>query len=101
MISKFESSIEERKVSRTYLTNSGKNRNIYEVAPLSFDPKKLGEGYKYRIAFFAEMNHQVVDAVYHGATDDYRTLIVSNPYNTGAVTLGIPSYNIFSISPVV
>ncbi len=101
MISKFDSAIDERKVERTYLTMSSKNKNIYKVENLSFDPKKLGEGFKYRITFLAEMSTQTIGGIYYGCTDDCRTLIVSNPYNTGAATLGIPSYNIVSIKPVV
>lgn len=101
MISQFDSAINERKVERTYVTISSKTKNIYKIDNLSFQQKNLIEGYKYRISFFAEMAKQTIDAVYYGATDNCRTLIVSNPYDTVATTLGIPSYNIVSINPVV
>jgi len=101
MISKFDSAIDERNIERTYLTMSSKNKNIYKVENLSFDPKKLLEGFKYRVTFFAEMSTKTIDGIYYGCTDNCRTLILSNPYDTGAVTLGIPSYNILSIKPVV
>lgn len=93
--------IEPRTVERTVLTESGKIGYIYKVEFLTFEPKLLVEGRKYVIRYFAERKTNKITVAYMGATDDYRTLIVSSPYDSGAITLGIPSFNIYSIEPVV
>lgn len=93
--------IEPRTVERTVLTESGKIGYIYKVEFLTFEPKLLVEGRKYIIRYFAERKTNKITATYYGATDEFRTIIVSSPYDTGAITLGIPSFNIYSIEPVV
>jgi hypothetical protein len=93
--------VEPRTVERTVLSESGKLTYIYKVENLAFEPKLLHEGRKYVIRYFAERKTIKITAVYYGSTEDFRTLIVSSPYNNGAITLGIPSYNIYSIEPLV
>lgn len=93
--------VEPRTIERTVLTESGKIGYIYKVERLTFEPRLLMEGRKYVIRYFSERKTNKITAVYMGATEDFRTILVSSPYDNGAATLGIPSFNIYSIEPVV
>jgi hypothetical protein len=93
--------VEPRTIERTVLSESGKLTYIYKVENLTFEPRLLHEGRKYVIRYFSERKTNKITAVYYGATEDFRTLIVSSPYSNGSITLGIPSYNIYSIEPFV
>lgn len=88
-----------RSLLRTALSITGKVINIYKVEDLSFDPKKLGVDWMYRIKYRLGNLEDEIESIYLYSTDDDRTIIFRSPHNmTG--TIGIPSRNIISITHI-
>lgn len=88
-----------RNLLRTALSVSGKVINIYKVEGLTFDPKKLGVDWMYKIRYVLGNSEEEIESIYLYNTDDYRTIVFRSPHNmTG--TIGIPARNIISISHI-
>ena len=88
-----------RKVTGTYLTESGARREIYEVFNPNVDTSKLIQGARYLVEYRL-MNKLVSDfGVFLEGTPDFRTLIFTHPREMFR-TIGIPTMNINNLTLV-
>jgi hypothetical protein len=89
-----------RPISYTYLTISGVSKPIYAIKDYKVNLRELQTESKLRINKFrvtyklGSLEEQIVTR-YMQATDDYRTLIFSNPTDSTR-SIGIPIMNIIS-----
>ncbi len=88
-----------RKVTGTYLTESGVRKEIYEVFNPNVDTSKLIQGSRYLVEYRLGSKTITDFGVFLEGTPEFRTLIFTHPREMFR-TIGIPTMNINNLTLV-
>jgi hypothetical protein len=88
-----------RKVTGTYLTESGVRKEIYEVFNPNVDTSKLIQGSRYLVEYRLGGKTITDFGVFLEGTPEFRTLIFTHPREMFR-TIGIPTMNINNLTLV-
>jgi hypothetical protein len=93
----------ERSIQYHYLSEKGLSKPIYAIENHSVSISSLLTSQKYRPQHLYEVRYRlgwrecIIESAFIGSTENFRTLIFSNPENENK-TIGIPIMNIISCS---